>query len=67
VNNTGGSAKGQKPYVELNGKETADSTIIIEELAKHFNKHLEAHLTETEAANAHAQYVMMEQSTVWSV
>ena len=32
------SAKGQIPYIELNGEEIADSNIIISTLKKYFNK-----------------------------
>ena len=32
------SAKGQIPYIELNGEEIADSNIIITTLKKYFNK-----------------------------
>jgi uncharacterized ferritin-like protein (DUF455 family) len=62
---TGKSAKGQKPYVELNGKQMADSTFIIDELSKHFKKPLEGGLNEQERAQAHMAAVMCEQSMFW--
>lgn len=36
------SCKGQLPFVELNGEEIPDSTIIIKDLSQKFNKDLDA-------------------------
>jgi hypothetical protein len=61
----GKSAKGQKPFIELNGKQIADSTFIIAELSQHFNKPLEGNMNEQERAQAHMAAIMFEHSVFW--
>jgi len=61
----GKSAKGQKPFVEVNGKQIADSTFIINELSQQFNKPLEGNMNELERAQAHMAAIMFEQSVLW--
>jgi glutathione S-transferase len=39
------SAKGQIPYISLNGQDYADSQFIIEFLGEKYNKDLTAHLS----------------------
>jgi len=47
------SAKGQIPYIELNGEEIADSNIIITTLKKYFNKDPESELSAEEQGISH--------------
>jgi len=47
------SAKGQIPYIELNGEEIADSAVIITTLKKYFNKDPDAELSAEEQAISH--------------
>lgn len=61
------SERGQLPLVELNGKELSDSTLIISELEKHFNKDLDETLTNEERGVARAYEQMVEHSLVWLV
>jgi len=63
----GKSAKGQNPFVEVNGKQIADSTFIINELSQQFNKPLEGNMSELERAQAHMAAIMFEQSVVWQM
>jgi len=60
------SSKGQLPFVELNGKEIADSNFVIAELEKHFNKEtLESHLNPEQKAQELAFEYMLEESLFW--
>ncbi len=60
------SAKGQLPFVELNGEEIADSAVIIKELAKHFDKDFDAQLTSEQRNVAHATAAMLDNHLHWS-
>ncbi|XP_054156468.1 failed axon connections-like [Oppia nitens] len=61
------SKKGQLPFVELNGKEIADSDIIIQDLTKIFEKDLDEGLTEEQKNNSHAYQSMLDNHTSWVV
>jgi len=59
------SKKGLLPFVELNGKEIADSDIIIKELSEHFGKDLDAGLTAEQKVTSHAFESMLNNHTSW--
>jgi len=61
------SKKGQLPFVELNGEEVADSTLIIQELSQRYEKHVDAHLTNEQKNISHAMIAMIENHLVWLV
>jgi len=61
------SKKGQLPFVELNGKEIADSDIIIKELSEYFGKNLDANLTEDQKTVSYALESMLNNHTSWIV
>uniref|UniRef100_A0A182MS65 Failed axon connections protein n=1 Tax=Anopheles culicifacies TaxID=139723 RepID=A0A182MS65_9DIPT len=61
------SKKGQLPFVEVNGEEIADSTIIMQELATRYDKDLDAALTQEQRNIAHAMISMLENHLVWVV
>jgi len=62
------SSKGQKPFIELNGEQVADSTFIIDHLAKRFNKDkMEANLSPLEKATAYAFERMIEDALFWQM
>ena len=62
---TGKSAKGQKPFIELNGRQIADTSFIIDELEKYFKKNLSENLSEMDRAIGGSQAIVFEQSLVW--
>lgn len=61
------SKKGQLPFVELNGEEIADSTIILRDLSQKFGKDLDAGLTAEQRSVSHAMISMIENHLVWVV
>jgi len=61
------SRKGQLPFVELNGEEIADSSIIIKQLTDKFNSDLDADLTPEQKLVAHANIMMIENHFLWVV
>jgi len=61
------SKKGQLPFVELNGREIADSDIIVKELSQHFNKDLDANLSAEQKTVSHAMESMLNNHTSWVV
>ncbi|KAF7403402.1 hypothetical protein HZH68_006196 [Vespula germanica] len=61
------SKKGQLPFIELNGEEIADSTIILRELSSKFGKDLDAALTSEQRSVSHAMISMIENHLVWAV
>lgn len=61
------SKKGQLPFVELNGEEIADSTLIIKELSQTFGKDIDAGLTQDQRNVSHAMISMIENKLVWYV
>lgn len=61
------SKKGQLPFIELNGEEIADSTLIIKELSQKFGKDIDAALTQDQRNISHAMISMIENKLVWYV
>uniref|UniRef100_A0AC34Q937 Uncharacterized protein n=1 Tax=Panagrolaimus sp. JU765 TaxID=591449 RepID=A0AC34Q937_9BILA len=61
------SYKGQIPFVELNGRQIADTNYIISEIGRIFNINLDKFLSEIEWANAIAYQVMIENSLLWGI
>ncbi|XP_076626278.1 failed axon connections isoform X2 [Colletes latitarsis] len=61
------SKKGVLPFIELNGEEIADSTIILRELSQKFGKDLDAGLTSEQRSVSHAMISMIENHLVWVV
>jgi len=59
------SAKGQLPFVELNGEEIADSAVIISKLSQHFGVDPDAQLTQDEKNSSHALSSMIENHLNW--
>lgn len=53
------------PFIELNGEEIADSTIIIQELTQRFGKDVDALLTNEQKNISHAMMAMIENHLVW--
>ncbi|KAL1244208.1 Endonuclease III-like protein [Trichinella spiralis] len=67
VDMTNTSKKGQLPFVELNGKEIADSNFIIDELSVHFKKEDCEDKTALEKATLRAFESLIEDSLSWVV
>lgn len=61
------SKKGQLPFVELNGEEIADSTLIIKELSQKLGKNIDAGLSQEQRNISHAMISMIENNLVWYV
>jgi len=59
------SAKGQLPFVELNGQEIADSAVIINKLGQHFGSDLDAGLSKEDKNKSHALISMIENHLCW--
>lgn len=59
---TKASAKGQIPFIELNGRQFADSNFIIEHLRSHFKLPIDGQLNSQERADARAYHVLIEES-----
>lgn len=59
------SKKGQLPFVELNGEEIADSSVIIKELSQQFNKDLDVILDNSQKNVSHAMISMIENHLFW--
>jgi hypothetical protein len=57
-----GSAKGQVPFIELNGRQIADSNFIIDNLKTTFNLSIDRNLNEREKADERAYSVLVEES-----
>ncbi|CAI2324628.1 unnamed protein product [Caenorhabditis sp. 36 PRJEB53466] len=61
------SARGQIPFIELNGRQHADSSLIIDSLVETYHKtHLED-LSPTDKATARAFYALLEHHLLWVV
>ena len=61
------SKKGQLPFIELNGKEIADSDLIIKELSEIFEKNLDDGLSAEQKVTSHAFESMLNNHTSWVV
>lgn len=61
------SKKGLLPFIELNGKEIADSDLIIKELSEKFEKNLDEGLTAEQRVTSHAFESMLNNHTSWVV
>lgn len=61
------SKKGQLPFIEINGEEIADSSFIIKELSKRFDKDLDAPLNSSQKNISHAMILMIENHLLWVV
>jgi glutathione S-transferase len=61
------SKKGQLPFVELNGEEIADSTLVIKELSQKFGKDIDAALSQDQRNISHAMISMIENKLVWVI
>lgn len=61
------STKGDMPFVELNGREIAETDVIIEELSKEFKIDLNSDLTAEQKVIAHALESMLENHTAWII
>jgi glutathione S-transferase len=61
------SSKGQIPFIEINGRQIADTNAIIAELTRLFNIQLDAHLSEQKAAEAIAYHSLFEDTLRWQV
>ncbi|XP_063215779.1 failed axon connections isoform X2 [Bacillus rossius redtenbacheri] len=61
------SKKGQLPFIELNGEEIADSTIILKELGQKLEKDLDAGLSNDQKNVSHAMISMIENHLIWVV
>jgi len=61
------SKKGLLPFIELNGKEIADSDLIIKELTEKFEKNLDDGLTSEQKVTSHAFESMLNNHTSWVV
>ncbi|KAL5292491.1 fax family protein [Megaselia abdita] len=61
------SKKGQLPFIELNGEEIADSSIIIKELSSKYEKDLDAGLTNEQKNVSYAMTTMLENHLIWVI
>lgn len=60
-------AKGKTPWITLNGQDLHDSQLIIEALAKKFNKNFSRGLSEEEKAIARGFTMMIEEHIAWGL
>lgn len=58
------SSKGQIPFIELNGRQFADSGLIIEHLSQNYNLPIDRNLNSRERAEAHALTKLIEDSLI---
>jgi len=61
------SRKGMLPFVEINGDEIADSNMVIETLAKKFDKEMPAQLSQDQKNVQHAMIAMVENHLHWTI
>lgn len=56
------SAKGQVPFIELNGRQFADTNFIIDHLKSHFKLTIDENLSDREKADSRAFSILIEES-----
>jgi len=61
---TKGSSKGQIPFIEVNGRQFADSNLIIDHLSQMYNVSIDRNLNTKERAEARALTVLIEESLI---
>merc|ERR1712242_168929 len=61
------SKNGTLPFIEFNGKEIADTDIIIDTLGDKFEKKISDHLTEDQKNVEHAMMRMVENHLYWAI
>ncbi|CAB3405639.1 unnamed protein product [Caenorhabditis bovis] len=62
------SAKGQIPFIELNGRQIPDSNIIIDHLIEHFDKgHADKNLSAADKAISRAFFTLIEHHICWTM
>ncbi|KAI6187300.1 hypothetical protein M3Y98_00227800 [Aphelenchoides besseyi] len=59
------SHRGQVPFVELNGRQIADTNFIMAELSRIFGVEIDGHLSEREIADFRAYSSLIEDSLAW--
>jgi len=57
-----GSSKGQIPFIELNGRQFADSNQIMEHLKNYFKLSIDSKLNSMERAHLRAYTILIEES-----
>lgn len=60
------SKRGQVPFIELNGRQIADTNFIISELSRIFGIDLDEHLNEQEKSLLCAFHSLIEESLAWA-
>ncbi|XP_043193869.1 failed axon connections homolog [Amphibalanus amphitrite] len=60
-------ARGKCPWITINGEELSDSELIIDYLAKHFNKPIKEELSPSQHAIGRAVQVMLDEHTIVAV
>lgn len=61
------SSKGQIPFVEVNGREIADSNHIMDELKKLFDLDIDKNLSDRDWADMMAYHSLIEDTLRWFV
>jgi len=56
------SSKGQAPFIELNGRQIADSSFIIDSLKNTYNLNIDRNLSSRERADERAYTILLEES-----
>lgn len=59
------SERGQLPFIEVNGRQIADTSFIIAELTKLYNLNIDKHLSEKDVGEATLYTVLIEDALSW--